>query len=76
LTDFASRVDRVIDEQAPDLLVFSPEGQALYGRSLHDVFVEIGTVPRVRYLRLHEIELLRISERLAGWTVYRRVDPP
>ena len=72
LTDFASSVNRVIDEQRPDLLVFSPERQALHGRDLHEVFGELGVIPRLGYIRVSDAELARISLRLVGWIVYRR----
>jgi hypothetical protein len=74
LESYAGRVEAVLEAGRPDLLVFSPNRQALPDdRSLHEIVLELGILPDAAYARVPARELRSIDRRLEVWPVYRRV---
>ena len=72
---FVEELRATIDNERPELLVFSPQGQALpAGATLHDVLADLGALPLAEYrpvsARAYGVE----GRWIEGWKLYQRVD--
>ena len=76
LEEYAVQVRDVLETEDPDLLVFSPNRQALDGSSLYETLVGIEAITTEGYRRIPQGRLRAIDHRLDDWVVYEREPEP
>ena len=66
-----------IDRERPELLVFSPYGQALpAGATLHGILERLGALPEQGYRPVSARALGATDPRADAWRFFVRSDPP